>query len=353
MTDCSDLLWHVDIDAKEQGCTNYNTDLSTRNSTLLFQTAEECCASSFEGLDCSVRDNCKKNQGLIFASLNVPLPEHSCDNMWHPEIEIGGCSNSLQYPDSYNLPQNRDNLLFDTAQECCQKLYTEQGNDCMVYNKCITEAPTDQPTPTEISDSTSTSSCETAKWHISNGSDKAACSNSRDYPDYLDDPGLSGNFLFDSHFECCARYFADPLECGRHYDCVDESATGSSAQNTPGPTHKPTRMPTRKPVYLNDDGNDNCSGKLTKKQCAKAEDSGCMWNNSYNSCVRAATGDDKGNEGSAQSPSSCDGRKWHPKTNADRTCSNSLGYSGQFYFGSFKECCKAFFDRNCIREDVC
>ena len=146
--------------------------------------------------------------------------------------------------------------------------------------------------------------------------------------------------------------YNDAVDCETEDICA--ASDGATNTITPRPTHKPTRMPTHKPVEnnngLNDDGRDNCSDKSTKKQCAKAEDSGCIWNYSYNFCVRAATGDDKGNEGTTHA---CAGRKWHPKTNADRTCSNSLGYSGQHNFGSFKECCKTFYYGSCKREDVC
>ena len=173
------------------------------------------------------------------------------------------------------------------------------------------------------------------------------CTNDFVYPDWWLDH--ESKFFFDSSEECCLMVYNDAVDCETEDICA--ASDGATNTITPRPTHKPTRMPTRQPVdstYMND-GLDHCSGKSTKKQCAKG--SGCIWNYSYNSCVRAAAGDDvQANEGNTHA---CAGRNWHPKTNADRTCSNSLDYAGQHFFYSFKECCKAIYNGRCKREDVC
>ena len=59
-------------------------------------------------------------------------------------------------------------------------------------------------------------------------SNEKACSNGRDYPVWWDDETLSGSFLFGSHFDCCKRFFSDPNECAKHYDCVDETGQNDS-----------------------------------------------------------------------------------------------------------------------------
>lgn len=255
--DCSDSSWSVDESSADQGCTNYDIDLDLLDSAiLLFQNAEDCCAHHFEGLDCTVQDICRLTNSLISAVSNV---KDECDNYWHPDIkyDIGGCSNSLHFPDSWSQSST---LLFDTVQDCCKKLYLDRGNHCKIYNHCSTEPPTkrptDHPTPRPSSlpitpqpidpaslgepETPDVRSCESAKWHISVGSEEMACSNSLIYPAAWNSADLQGKFLFVSHADCCERYSShDPSACGKLYGCESEVTTTLStiagvSTNDPG-----------------------------------------------------------------------------------------------------------------------
>mmetsp|Transcript_19468 Transcript_19468/g.41640 ORF Transcript_19468/g.41640 Transcript_19468/m.41640 type:complete len:635 (+) Transcript_19468:2027-3931(+) len=267
--DCSNSFWHVDTEAPKQGCTNYGVD-TMQEAALLYQTAEVCCVFSFQGLDCSVRDNCRLTNSLILAERNLPRPGESCENWWHPDTLEGldGCSNYLHFPVSWKQPKNKANLLFDTSQECCQKLYLEQGNHCKVYNYCEadpTKYPTPPPTPWPISptepptfaqpttpapkslttDVTSPPPCESAKWHIAAGANDLTCTNGLDYPEPWNDPRMSANFLFDSHFDCCKRFSPfDPNACGRVDVCEDTTTTTASIAMTTTTTATLTVMGT-------------------------------------------------------------------------------------------------------------
>ena len=143
--DCSELSWHVDttLSNGQQGCTNYDTNLDQTKPVLLFQSAEECCSYSFEALSCTVRDNCQTFNSIISPENNMQDPqEYSCANVWHPDIDNmrDGCSNSQDFPATWY--QSSIDVLFDTAQECCQSLYLDRGNHCKMYNYCSTKHPT-------------------------------------------------------------------------------------------------------------------------------------------------------------------------------------------------------------------
>lgn len=172
--DCSGLSWHVDTTLSNgyQGCTNYDTNLDPTRPVLLFQSAEECCSYSFEALSCTVRDNCQTSDSIIPPENNMQDPqEYSCANVWHPDIDNmqDGCSNSEEFPATWY--QSSIDVLFDTAQECCQSLYLDRGNHCKMYNYCSTKnqtkSPSVQPTTAQPVKVVSDYDCEQGLlWHM-------------------------------------------------------------------------------------------------------------------------------------------------------------------------------------------
>jgi len=175
------------------------------------------------------------------------------------------------------------------------------------------------------------------------------------------------NAMDDSHDHCSVKSRRQCLkDPGCRYDlpgriCVKVE---TKSQTTP----EPSTM--TKPAV---DAKSRCGGML-KKQCVK--DPECIWHTSEKSCARLATtsGDIHENKGGitttttttpeSTTPASqnCVGRRWHPKTVTDRTCSNSHDYpplwdnhpySEQYLFNSFKQCCKVFYGGTCNQEDVC
>jgi len=100
------------MNTPDQGCTNYDISTSENKSpALLFQSAEECCAFAYEGLDCSVRNSCELENSFIFAEWNFQLSEDSCESDWHPDLDYGrdGCSNAVSLV-SISLIRVRDVL---------------------------------------------------------------------------------------------------------------------------------------------------------------------------------------------------------------------------------------------------
>ena len=315
--DCSKSFWHAfTTENQAVGCTNYEID-PDQSPTLMYQTAEDCCASSFEGQECIISDNCELSDNAISAWLNFDQTKNQCDNYWHPDIDIGrdGCSNSRNMPSSWKKPENKVNLLFDTSDECCQKLFLDEGKHCKLYNLCTTETPTRQPTtlrptrkpvtaqpvtPAPVGADAKSDVCATAKWHIAVGHWELACSNSLTYTEAWNDSALSGKFLFDTHEACCVRFtHGNTLSCGKINDCesmLTETSTGANP-SPPDPTKKPTprtvtRVPTNLPVQMvqavdssNSDissSNPECDGKR-RRQCFNAP--GCKFNRNNQVCA--------------------------------------------------------------------
>eukprot|EP00956_Cyclotella_meneghiniana_P039624 scaffold175589_cov33-Cyclotella_meneghiniana.AAC.1 len=102
---------------------------------------------------------------------------------WHPTTDFQSCSNSPDYPESWNT---NGNYLFDTQKHCCETYFFVEGNDCVVENSCSDEVTTivhetlievpsngdslddDEPPNEETTSTTSTTTddgCELNLWH--------------------------------------------------------------------------------------------------------------------------------------------------------------------------------------------
>ncbi|KAL7552813.1 hypothetical protein ACHAWF_018765 [Thalassiosira exigua] len=289
-TDCSNLWWHADTDPQSQGCTH----LPSKSATLLFKSAEECCLHSFEGIDCSVRDDCNHGERVIFAQANLPQPDNTCDHLWHPDIDfdLDGCSNALAFPEGWKEPGPVTvKLVFNSSDECCQELYIERGYHCKIYSGCSTDSSTSHPTnhPTSASNIAplSDAPCVFARWHMT--TDFSKCSNSNVYdPNWLEEESA---YFFDSPTECCLAVFnyePCPIEdiCDPEYysELVPHREPASSS---PLQTYLeiPTGIPTHSPLQRFNDLNVspiNCNTK-SKRQCSK--DAACAYDESRDICV--------------------------------------------------------------------
>jgi len=226
--DCSDAKWRYDSEYV-YGCTNLEKSESD-SATLFFQSWQECCQTFFaRGRDCRIDNQCRTVTETIrfFAR---PRIANSCIPGSHPQyhpdnVHKDGCSNSLDFPDSWNEDENQGTLFFPTAIECCENVYIERGLDCNIRNVCAV-ITTKQPTPRP------TSPCQDRPWHPDTDpqvdADMIGCSNSAYFPQHwIDDADV---MLFDTAEECCdSHYTAHGLECNVHDTCPTEEESSSSS----------------------------------------------------------------------------------------------------------------------------
>ena len=126
---------------------------------------------------------------------------------------------------------------------------------------------------------------------------------------------------------------------------------------------QPTSPPSKAISHETMPQSNSCGTRKNKKQCAKVDT--CIWDPSINACSPqdAAPSNIKDIDSVTQPASQhCDGRRWHPRTVTDRTCSNSHDYpplwdqptySTKYLFNSFESCCRVFYEGQCSKEDVC
>ena len=125
------------------------------------------------------------------------------------------------FSDSWN---KKGSVLFNAAQECYETYYTVYGPECNVHNTCATGEP---PSNCGLDSQSSSSPCDSAKWHPSiEAGEASACNNSLIYPDQLNTPGVDSYMFFDDFFDCCQEHFPDELlSCHKDDDCVNTNAT--------------------------------------------------------------------------------------------------------------------------------
>jgi len=230
------------------------------------------------------------------------LSSPSCESAkWHISSTKKhlACSNSLTYPDMWNHPDKRDDFLFDSHAECCER-FAPGGLPCQKEENCV-EVNTQPSTATADEPVASNTPCVSAKWHMTK--DLSKCSNNFDYPEIWLNEDKTHSFFFDSPAECCMSIFSYE-DCEIEDICATEVA--SSDTNTVDPTKEPSEMPTIKPTHnpsqqptptplsempphpslQNNGSNDGCNGK-SRKQCLKAP--ACTYDQTGNACVKTET----------------------------------------------------------------
>lgn len=139
MTPCDMRQWHIDIENMDKpGCSNsWKVPGAWRSSTMnearmFYETSDACCTDLFEDGDCHLTDFCEckeqEDHTCVITSMQPtveidPLKEHCLKNpKWHFDMDTKhGCTNSPRYPDAWNIPKVAIDMLFDTAEGCCEK----------------------------------------------------------------------------------------------------------------------------------------------------------------------------------------------------------------------------------------
>jgi len=436
--DCeSHPMYHPD-DVNKDGCTN-SLDFpeswinlgKNRESALFYPTVFECCEELYlkKGYDCNIRNVCAvfiTDHPTSSPTLLLPSKEEHSDKPtvditsclgqpWHPDMAnavvgvIGGCSNDAGYSESWN--ENPGMLLFDTAEECCNTHLIPYGLKCVIRDTCLANTTID-PRPSNTGspdgDDLPSSSCESAKWHPTEGFTK--CTNDLDYPQNWE---RANDLMFDGATECCVNVFnyadcamedlcasSDVLTSGTSMMPSQEPSLiptkmSSSKPSTAMPTSEPpTKMPTSKPsskmpisapVHKSNPPTNPCIGKKQRKCRAPL----CIWDKSQNSCLLVAnqqnpstkptsppagegtirsrcTGKSKRRcpeipgcawnssiKSCADNDDGCEGRMYHPRSVEDRTCSNDRDYPemwdrpgmiAKYLLTSADQCCASFYD---------
>lgn len=218
---------------KWPGCTNDNNppEYMKGDNSFFFKTIENCCSSSnFEVTDydlCLERSvasgplttttTTTSSDAVASSSTSTTTtststttfttpPPGDCDQKWH--VHTGGskdtCSNDLEYPDAWNLPQIAAMQLFETAEECCEKHFASKPV-CHQINSCPPDEPTQstetsKPTAASSQSSTSTSTTTSpVEQRVSlelNWEDKIT-------PDFVKFEGIAGAWKIDLSQPCC------------------------------------------------------------------------------------------------------------------------------------------------------
>ncbi|KAL9190778.1 hypothetical protein ACHAXT_000484 [Thalassiosira profunda] len=317
--DCSDSLWHVASEADSFVCSNIDAELEAKDATMLFGSAEACCAHYFQGMECTLRDDCQLTDGVIPAERNWIAPEEECNDQWHPNIGPGpsGCSNSHDYPEIWET--SKVTLFFDTVDECCEELSLSRGNHCAVYSNCATKSPTREPTPPPTTN--------------------------KPTPRPLVSPETQQSIANDETNPCGGKSYR---RCSRDRRCTYNRPHRVCELKQPDPRPPDHNLtPNNEPSTAA-----TCNGKRTRKHCRRTPS--CIWNDGLKHC----TGPD--NAPADAETTSCEGRKWHPTSVDDRTCSNSDRYpplwdhpATGWLFDTYMQCCNAFYGGRCAKENVC
>ncbi|KAL7469817.1 hypothetical protein ACHAXS_010066 [Conticribra weissflogii] len=308
-----------------------------------------------------------KNETTTVSTPQNQVPANSATQdcgtrLWHPDISVSypACTNNLNFPASWLNSMMKGITMFDTSEECCDKLKSTQiaggatnGGVCEVtVDPCCTDegcavvetsAPTNAPTKSPTFSPTSAPT-------------------SAPTPSPTSPP-----------------------------------TSMPTANPTKAPTNAPTSVPTNAPTSpavvptTTTTTTSTTSTTTTSKleYCdnwhPKSDYSGCTNNPNYpslwddpsvkhiyhfNSHLECCEGFFNTDDESSctkldmcKNPPPCEERKWHPTSNLS-ACSNSLDYpadwdhphvSGGFLFSDPMECCNKFFKNvaNCVMEDDC
>lgn len=168
---------------------------------------------------CTHRDVCG-DETLNDGALGDGHGVSGCEGRsWHPDntASLPTCTNTRHgYPPYWENPEMKGVFMFDTPDECCNKL--SPNGDCVMKEA------------RECADDDGPDDCA-GPWHPA--ADFDGCSNSPrgTYPDDWTVPGVSERYFYETHAECCNATFV--------YPSIDEC---------PKTNHCPTGRPTPAPV---------------------------------------------------------------------------------------------------------
>ncbi|KAL3788581.1 hypothetical protein HJC23_005240 [Cyclotella cryptica] len=360
---CDSKFWHPSEDYSS--CTNSlsypeSWDSPKLSTVYLHETAEHCCSAFFEAWNkiCVIEDVCDLEQFNGTATISeetittstgttprsVTTTGGACDfdTAWHPSLDFTRCTNSNEYPESWSLPSMQEKYLFDSRERCCELFFFAQDKNCLVEDICLgtfssthplTKTPTSRPTDDATKSGSSTTdplstidgACDSNTWHPS--SDFTGCTNSKEYPDSWNLPGMREVYLYDSKQHCCEVYFLlQDKSCP-----VEDSCLGTFSSIDPE-TKTPTKRPTGYPTAQSPTGNPTAPTQLPT-----------------NTPVSAAPATSKPSylmpsNSPSHSPSSRPTEiKWYPDRNPDYSkgrCINSVPIP-QFRetYATLRECC--------------
>ena len=250
---------------KWPGCTNDDKapDYMKGETSFFFQDIDSCCSSS--NFDMADYNLCLENSVDVgpmtttSSSQTIPatsssqaassdlttatttsLPPGDCDKSWH--IATTGakdtCTNDMEYPASWNMPQLAKSQLFETADACCQKYFASKP----VCNKIDTCPPDDSSSSSNESPEEDSSSsnidvvlppgdCDKS-WHIATTGATDTCTNDKEYPSSWNMPQLAKTNLFETADACCQKYFANKPVCNKINTCPPDDGSSSSNEET-------------------------------------------------------------------------------------------------------------------------
>ena len=410
-TSCAkNAKWHPTTNFKM--CTNSfeyppSWKIVPMSDLYMHDSLESCCQKFFSGSTCPYEDVCPTSTPTTSPTNPVPTtppttspptkrPTTSPTFTFSPTDCLSGykwhhkgstsktCSNDLNYPLAWDNPSVTHNYLFDTPAECCEKFFSTV--ECTVTDACgdmstviypqenvlPTLEPTEMPSThyptaeqTETNNGYVDGSCSGNKWHPISSTNRKCTNGINDYPSTWNSPPLSDKFLLNSAEECCQSFYDG--------DCEIIDMCSSQAPATTSP----------------EDSNTRCNGRKyhpissTNRKCTNDDNYPPLWNapsisykflfTSAEECCSSFYSDGgcdivnvcstDSQPSTSTSTDNCDGRRWHPKTFIDRTCSNSDEYpplwnkapmSNKFLLGTAEECCSAFYSTGeCQIVNVC
>jgi len=140
------------------------------------------------------------NQASSSGSSGNATETSGCLNRkWHPKSATDHiCSNSLDYPETWNDPDVAPRFLRNSSLDCCNHFYS--GMECVVVDVCGSDNFT----------SITAADCGEKLWHPTSLEERR-CTNDDIYPPLWDT--LGNQFLRDSAEDCCGAFYV-------YGDCV-------------------------------------------------------------------------------------------------------------------------------------
>ena len=187
--ECISAKWHPAI-GDDEACSNSpdyppSWDAPEMASYILLDSFEECCERHLPDVsDCRKDDVCASSSSSSYSANNEetssPSSSQCISAKWHPATGSAGgqddeaCSNSPDYPPSWDTPGVASYILLDTFEECCERHYPDVA-DCRKDDVCASSSSSSNGnssgattvTTATISTSTTVPPCSAKKWHPS------------------------------------------------------------------------------------------------------------------------------------------------------------------------------------------
>lgn len=182
---CPHRVWHMStFPNSKYTCSNDKHFPSAWNNVdgYLFGSSRDCCDTLFAGKECVIKDECECSH-----------------NKWHISTvlgENGTCSNSKDYPSSWNTMA--ESFLFETAEACCETAF--DGEACAKKDVCIE----DDDAKDDVEE---TVGCIDS-WHVNLNNMGGSCTNSGHVLDAWPD-SMKG---YENGKDCCIGYYGGPCE---------------------------------------------------------------------------------------------------------------------------------------------